>query len=832
MTISSPDPSIEDLLHHRDFVRALAARLARDPGTAEDLEQEAWLRALESPPRRLTSARGWFSRVLRNLAFERHRRDRRRLRREVERETATTSPSPPELHEQRRLRERLADSMQGLRAEDRVAIELRCDEGLPPREISARTGVQVEEVYVRLRRGFSSMRKDLDREYGDRRRWTLALLALARRDEAAVASTPVAATTTAAFSIGLAWKLGAAALVLLLGALWLWSGRDEPGVLDDELAAASEGLDTSAPSSLEVVRTPVATPPVAPPERTEAAPVSLGEAAMATGELLVETFWDRPRERAAGLPILVESYQRGPAASWSIRAGQDGRARLELPVGAYSVTPSHGFPQRTLVVEGSVARLEFVASHGRALTVHVRRPEEGAHVPDAEVWTSWPGRPETAFLLGRTNSAGNLTCPDVCPDGWLWARADGLGSSERLSLSTPLDRSPGGLRILLDLVEPAPPVTVTVVDSAGRPVPDALVHLGVEVEPYFGGKGALRLPPQEVSETTDARGTVALETVRGEPRFVRASAHGFVPRRVVLPGEASALTVELARPAAVIGTVRTAAGEPAAGVWVRYTPEDDEKAFVEVETDTRGEYRLEGLPPGRTRLVACELILPEPGFAAEELDLVAGGEVAWSPRLGAAQGSGGRAVDGHGRPAARQVVRCERSEEALARSELDLVTPRASTFGTRTDEGGRFYFPHVKPGKHWVWLCDERETVLDWKEDVPAGGLDLLLAASSDRQPTARIAGKLRNPGGVPGNVEIHLRSPLLRKARRIPVDQRSGEFFIEGLNASRYSLEIWAPGYPAQAVPGHASVELYPGELRDLGELELPPRLAVAGGR
>lgn len=828
MTISSPDPSIEDLLHHRDFVRALAARLARDPGTAEDLEQEAWLRALESPPRRLTSARGWFSRVLRNLAFERYRRDRRRQRREIEREAETTSPSPPELHEQRRLRERLADSMQGLRAEDRMAIELRCDEGLPPREISARTGVQVEEVYVRLRRGFNSMRKDLDSEYGDRRRWTLALLALVRNDEAA----KVAAPTAAAFSIGVAWKVAAAVLVLLLGALWLWSGHDEPRALDDALAAASEGLDALAPSSLEEVRTPVAAPTVAQPARTEAAPTPPEEAAMATGGLLVEVFWDRPRERAAGLPILVESYQSEPAESWSIRAGQDGRARLELPVGAYSVTPSHGFPQRTLVVEDSEAQLEFVAVHGRALTVHVRRPEEGVHVPDAEIWTSWPGRPETAFLLGRTNSAGNLTCPDISTDGWLWARADGLGSSERLSLTTPLDRSPGGVRILLDLVEPAPPVAVTVVDATGHPLPGALVGLGVEVEPYFGGKGALRLPPQEDSGTTDSRGAVTLETVRGERRFVRASAHGFVPRRVVLPAEASELTVELPRPAAVSGTVHTEDDEPAVGIWVRYTPEDDEKAFIEVETHARGEYRLEGLPPGRARLVACDLVLPEPGFAAKELDLVAGSELAWSPRLGPASGIGGRVVDGHGRPAVRQVVRCERSEDAFARSELDLVTPRATTFGTRTDEEGRFYFPHVKPGKHWVLLCDERETVLDWEEDVPAGNLDLLLAASSDRQPTARIAGKLLSPNGVPGNVEIHLRSPLLRKARRVPVDRRSGEFFIEGLNASHYSLEIWAPGYPAQAVPGHASVELYPGELRDLGELEMPPRLVVAGGR
>ena len=593
MTVSSPGTSIEDLLHHRDFVRALAAKLARDPSAAEDLEQEAWLRALESPPRQVSSARGWFSRVLRNLAFERYRRDRRRQRREIDRDTPLTSPSPADLHEHRRLRERLADSMRGLRSEDRDAIELRCGEGLPPREISAKTGIQVEEVYSRLRRGFSSMRKDLDREYGDRRRWTMALVALVRHEEVA----PVAAVPATTLSIGVVWLLAAAAVVLFVP-LWIWIDWSEPNVqeeLEETAGAETAALETDGIGEGRVDETPVATPD---PERVDASPATPADTPITTGELLVEVFWHRPRERAGDIPILVETFHDENERSWVIHTEPDGRALLQLPAGDYTVTPGHGHPQRTRIQGSEETRMEFIAPHGRLLTVHVRRPKEGQHVPGAEVYTSWPQRPDTAYLLGHTNDAGTLILPDVSIDGWIWATSKGLGTSERLSLTTPLDRSNGQMRILLDLGDPAPPVTVTVVDSGGRPISGARVRLGVEVPPYFGGKGALRLPPSDAGGVTDERGVVRLESVQAAERFVLANAHGYVPRRVPLPAGASVLSVELPRPGRVSGTVRDPDGEVVPGAYVQYTPGDGREGLVEAKADPNGAYRLGGLPPG------------------------------------------------------------------------------------------------------------------------------------------------------------------------------------------------------------------------------------------
>jgi DNA-directed RNA polymerase specialized sigma24 family protein len=57
-----------ELLRHQGFVRRLARELVRDASLADDLAQEAWVWALERPPRLAGAARAWFRTVLRNLA--------------------------------------------------------------------------------------------------------------------------------------------------------------------------------------------------------------------------------------------------------------------------------------------------------------------------------------------------------------------------------------------------------------------------------------------------------------------------------------------------------------------------------------------------------------------------------------------------------------------------------------------------------------------------------------------------------------------------------------------------------------------------------------------
>src|SRR5258706_12828692 len=72
---------VEELLAHRQWVRNLARSLVRDVNAADDLEQEAWLAALNARVRGDTP-RAWFATVLRRLTQRASRSAARRERRE------------------------------------------------------------------------------------------------------------------------------------------------------------------------------------------------------------------------------------------------------------------------------------------------------------------------------------------------------------------------------------------------------------------------------------------------------------------------------------------------------------------------------------------------------------------------------------------------------------------------------------------------------------------------------------------------------------------------------------------------------------------------------
>src|SRR6187455_3878282 len=80
MSDSSPVP-FEELYAQRRWVRALALRLVRDPGAADDVEQQTWIAAIEHPPQR-GSVRAWLGTVVRSKAWKLRRSGERRARHE------------------------------------------------------------------------------------------------------------------------------------------------------------------------------------------------------------------------------------------------------------------------------------------------------------------------------------------------------------------------------------------------------------------------------------------------------------------------------------------------------------------------------------------------------------------------------------------------------------------------------------------------------------------------------------------------------------------------------------------------------------------------------
>jgi len=183
------EPSAEALLEHAGFLRGLARSLLFDEGQAEDVVQETYLAALRRPPP-AGGARSWLAAVTRNLAHKRRVKEGRLRRREGAAARADALPSTDDVVGKLELHRLLVDAVHRLDEPYRAAIVHRYFEDLPPREIAARLGIHVRAVETRLRRAIERLRGELDTACaGDRRAWSLPLLALLPLPRAGVGTT-------------------------------------------------------------------------------------------------------------------------------------------------------------------------------------------------------------------------------------------------------------------------------------------------------------------------------------------------------------------------------------------------------------------------------------------------------------------------------------------------------------------------------------------------------------------------------------------------------------------------------------------------------------------
>lgn len=173
---AAPEPP---LASHAAFLRSLAKGLLFDKTAAGDVAQRAMLLALQrkrthDEPRTL---RGWLAGVVRNLALQSGREERRRAERE--RAAASSESVASAADEVARLEtmERLLAAVRRLEPACRATVMMRFFDQLKPGAIAKRTGVPVETVRTRLRRGLERLRAELDaRHGGDRAAWGVALL--------------------------------------------------------------------------------------------------------------------------------------------------------------------------------------------------------------------------------------------------------------------------------------------------------------------------------------------------------------------------------------------------------------------------------------------------------------------------------------------------------------------------------------------------------------------------------------------------------------------------------------------------------------------------------
>ena len=263
--------SPEALLIHAEWLQRLACRLVSDPGVAEDLVQETWVRSLERPPRSQAAARGWLARVLTNLAYERQRGDVRRSEREERAARASERPQvqgSDELYERFTMQRELMAAVDSLDAISRQIVLLRYFDGLPRRRIAQRLALTPKSVDGRLQRALAKLRVRLDQRYGDRRAWALAFLPWARP-----ASTTAPLGPLLFMSVKTALIL--AASVVLAASAWLFlpdRSRVEPK------ATTRADLVEASPSS------PLAPQPASEPRSTERSSAERSQLAQSASE--------------------------------------------------------------------------------------------------------------------------------------------------------------------------------------------------------------------------------------------------------------------------------------------------------------------------------------------------------------------------------------------------------------------------------------------------------------------------------------------------------------------------------------------------------------------
>lgn len=214
-------PDLDRLLENARWVRALGIELA-GAARGEDVAQDAWLAALESPGGARNPA-AWLAGAVRRLAGRARRTDERRTRRERAAARPEAQAGPDELVAEAELSRALIRAVTELDEPFRATVLLRFYRGCTAEEIAASQGVPAATVRTRLHRALGKLRERLDREQGGRSAWALAFAT-----PGMAAASPLATTTIQGGTLmGVkAWAGGALALAAVVGVV-LTRGRDD-----------------------------------------------------------------------------------------------------------------------------------------------------------------------------------------------------------------------------------------------------------------------------------------------------------------------------------------------------------------------------------------------------------------------------------------------------------------------------------------------------------------------------------------------------------------------------------------------------------------------------
>jgi len=326
----------EDLGHHAQWMRRLARALVRDAATAEDLVQDACVRALAHAPIQVRSLRAWLRQILWNLVRQHYRSEFRRRGREEACTPAEAEAAPDEMSERLESQRMLGEEFPSLREPYRSMLWMRFYENLAPAEIARRTGVPAGTVRWRIKVGLDLLRDRMDKRHrGVRSTWSALLLGWAPRGEAALVGSVRAVpliplllmNTTLKCAIGLAVVLIGAVAFTNLEGLDLFPERTE-AVVFEPIPAPSPLLDAVALEQPRALEVPLAA------ERSAIVPVGEGTTMVsASSDTCVQARFVDEFGRGIEHVLLRDILwnRSGPRTGPSVKSLADGTARMTFP---------------------------------------------------------------------------------------------------------------------------------------------------------------------------------------------------------------------------------------------------------------------------------------------------------------------------------------------------------------------------------------------------------------------------------------------------------------------------------------------------------------------
>ncbi|HEU4419497.1 MAG TPA: RNA polymerase sigma factor [Planctomycetota bacterium] len=524
-----PIAAIEQLLREAGSLRALARRLVA-PSDVDDVLQDSWVAFLQRPPAASRPPLPWLRSVVRNLASNRRRDDRRRQVHEASCGTAQAPVDTAALAQTAELHRRLAVAVEGLPEPLRAVVVLCYLHGLDSGEAGRRLGLPASTVRTRHQRALEELRAALDEQSpGGRAAWVAAVHALFGAPAARLAVGAGLGVAASAIAV-------AAVVALVVFVSDLGSGASGPEVR----ALASAGSARSDAGTTPSAGTPAA---ASGPERVEQPPRDAAAPATAPtgsieGRILVDgqlpafdlhlrlVARDDARAATAGSGDLRPRLQA--LRELTVSSAEQGRFRFE---GLPAERPCELFVEGCEALDGAPS--VPLRSPSTAVIVHLRqgpRLTGAITLPDGGP-LDLAGQCELRTLDADGAVAGFEVVPFQC-------RADGAFA---------VQLRPHGQRIAATI----------------RFEVDGRGYLHHEVPPCDRRRGAdlgvLALEPVQDVEllVVDDRGlalrdaTVAVDGATATARRVGADANGvcrigFVPRRaaalrVVAPGHAPAV---------------------------------------------------------------------------------------------------------------------------------------------------------------------------------------------------------------------------------------------------------------------------------------------------